>query len=61
MNPAMLVAQLQNKSNNVDSDIPTRKMTQDQIKSRRRTTVNNVAERQMFGFSSNNYKNKLKK
>ncbi len=57
----MLVAQLQNKSNNVDSDIPTRKMTQDQIKSRRRTTVNNVAERQMFGFSSNNYKNKLKK
>lgn len=52
------------KDNNASSVIPVtdgvRKMTPEQIQNRRRTTVNNIAERQMFGFTSNNYKNKFK-
>lgn len=55
------LAERQKKSNNAVSEVPTRKMTPEQIQNRRRTTVNNVAERQMFGFTSNNYKNKFKK
>lgn len=54
------LAEKQRKSNTVTSEVPVRKMTPEQIQSRRRTTVNNVAERHMFGFVSNNYKNKFK-
>lgn len=59
-----LLAQIKSKGNTTTSEVPatetTRKMSQEQIQSRRRTTVNNIAERQMFGFASNNYKNKFK-
>lgn len=59
-----LLAQIKSKGNTTRSEVPaaetTRKMSQEQIQSRRRTTVNNIAERQMFGFASNNYKNKFK-
>lgn len=55
-----LLAHIQKKGDNATSDAPAaegRKMTPEQIRSRRKATVNNIAERQMFGF---NYKNKIK-
>lgn len=55
-----LLAQIQNKSNNATSDAPVKKMSPEQIRNRRRTAVNNVAERQMFGFTSTNYQHKIK-
>lgn len=60
----LLVAQIKNKSNNANSEVTvmdsSKKMSPEQIQNRKRTTINNIAERQMFGFVSNNYKNKFK-
>lgn len=51
-----MLAQEAKRDDNVISEIPVRKMSQEQIQNRRRTTINNIAEKEMFGIQSKNYK-----